>query len=127
MTGLGTSLDRPKNESSFMSFQRALFAHDWPNALRILRTNPELINQRDGQHPLPIEKSILMRDVEAFDFLLKHGASIHVPNILKLACCCPSYVILIKLIDMGINMYEPIDETLVLNFLAYEGRVQDAL
>lgn len=68
-----------------------------------------------------------MRDVEAFEFLIEHGASIHLPNILKLSCCGPSYVILMKLIDMGINMYEPIDDTLVLNFLAYEGRVQDAL
>ncbi len=68
-----------------------------------------------------------MRDVEAFDFLIEHGANIHLPGILKLACCGPSYVILMKLLYMGINMYEPIDDTLVLNFLAYEGRVQDAL
>ena len=110
-----------------MSFSRALLAHDWQNARRILRRHPELINQRDRQNPLPIEKSIQIGDVEAFDFLIEHGASIQLRGILKLAYRGPSCVILMKLLDMGINMYEPIDDTLVLNLLAYECRVQDAL
>ena len=68
-----------------------------------------------------------MGDVEALDFLIKNGANIHLPGILEQAYRGPSYVILMKLLDMGINMYEPIDDTLLLNLLAYEGRVQDAL
>lgn len=59
--------------------------------------------------------------------MIARRESIRVPNLWKEAIRGPSYEILRKLLDLGIDMYEIVDETLALNMMASWCHVKDAL
>lgn len=81
--------------------------------------------EKSGSNPIAF--SVRVGDVALFDFLVARGESIRVPNLWKYALRGPSYEILEKLLDLGADMYEIVDETLALNLLAHECRVEEAL
>jgi hypothetical protein len=62
------------------------------------------VMEKNGKNP--IVAAVGRGDVALFDFLIARGESIRVPNLWREAIRDPSYEILRKLLDLGIDMYE---------------------